>query len=60
MHEARGLDFLPTTISRFRMGGDDATADLLETVVYPEEIAHCAVGLRWFKYICLACIHVLE
>lgn len=53
VHEARGLDVLPTTISRFRKGGDDATADLLETVVYPEEITHCAAGLRWFKYICL-------
>ncbi|OVA17886.1 Protein of unknown function DUF455 [Macleaya cordata] len=53
VHEARGLDVLPTTISRFRNGGDNQTADLLETVVYPEEITHCAAGVKWFKYLCL-------
>ncbi|KAK6929116.1 Protein of unknown function DUF455 [Dillenia turbinata] len=53
VHEARGLDVLPTTISRFRSAGDNETADLLETVVYPEEITHCAAGVKWFKYLCL-------
>lgn len=43
---------LPTTISRFRNGGDNTTADLLENVVYPEEITHCAAGVKWFKYLC--------
>ncbi|CAD6211277.1 unnamed protein product [Miscanthus lutarioriparius] len=38
VHEARGLDVLPTTISRFRAGGDEQTARLLEDIVYPEEI----------------------
>lgn len=52
-NQARGLDVLPTTISRFRSGGDDKTADLLENVVYPEEITHCAAGVRWFKFLCL-------
>ncbi|RYR41636.1 hypothetical protein Ahy_A08g038043 isoform B [Arachis hypogaea] len=52
VHEARGLDVLPTTISRFRNGGDDTTAELLERVVYPEEITHCAAGVKWFKYLC--------
>ncbi|XP_010490964.1 PREDICTED: uncharacterized protein LOC104768643 [Camelina sativa] len=52
VHEARGLDVLPTTISRFRNGGDHETADLLEKVVYPEEITHCAAGVKWFKYLC--------
>ncbi|KAE8671848.1 dihydrolipoyllysine-residue acetyltransferase component 1 of pyruvate dehydrogenase complex [Hibiscus syriacus] len=51
--QARGLDVLPTTISRFRNGGDNDTADLLERVVYPEEITHCAAGVKWFKYLCL-------
>ncbi|KAF7811582.1 3-oxoacyl-(acyl-carrier) synthase-like protein [Senna tora] len=51
--QARGLDVLPTTISRFRNGGDNSTADLLERVVYPEEITHCAAGVKWFKYLCL-------
>ncbi|EYU19766.1 hypothetical protein MIMGU_mgv1a011882mg [Erythranthe guttata] len=53
VHEARGLDVLPTTISRFRNGGDEKTAELLEKVVYPEEITHCAAGVKWFKYIYL-------
>ena len=35
VHEARGLDVLPQTISRFRAGGDAATANLLLTTVYP-------------------------
>jgi uncharacterized ferritin-like protein (DUF455 family) len=50
--QARGLDVLPTTISRFRNGGDDTTANLLESVVYPEEITHCAAGVKWFRYLC--------
>lgn len=50
--QARGLDVLPTTISRFRKGGDDRTADLLENVIYPEEITHCAAGIKWFKFLC--------
>ncbi|CAI0410788.1 unnamed protein product [Linum tenue] len=53
VHEARGLDVLPTTISRFRSGGDNDTANLLETVIYPEEITHCAAGVKWFKFLCL-------
>ncbi|XP_076942387.1 uncharacterized protein LOC143612242 [Bidens hawaiensis] len=52
VHEARGLDVLPTTISRFRNGGDNKTADLLEEVIYPEEVTHCAAGVKWFKYLC--------
>lgn len=52
VHEARGLDVLPTTISRFRKGGDKKTADLLETIVYPEEITHCGAGVKWFRYVC--------
>lgn len=53
VHEARGLDVLPTTISRFRAGGDEQTAKLLEDIIYPEEITHCAAGVRWFRYLCL-------
>ncbi|CDO99842.1 unnamed protein product [Coffea canephora] len=53
VHEARGLDVIPTTISRFRNGRDDQTADLLEKVIYPEEITHCAAGVKWFRYLCL-------
>ncbi|KAI5065414.1 hypothetical protein GOP47_0020109 [Adiantum capillus-veneris] len=38
---------------RFRKGGDNATADLLQLVVYPEEVSHCAAGIKWFTYVCL-------
>ena len=51
--QARGLDIVPQTIQRFRAGGDDATADLLESVIYPEEVTHCAAGVRWFTYLCV-------
>ncbi|ONI23736.1 hypothetical protein PRUPE_2G205000 [Prunus persica] len=47
MHEARGLDVLPTNISRFRNGGNDTTADMLDSVVHPEDITHCAAGVKW-------------
>jgi uncharacterized ferritin-like protein (DUF455 family) len=50
-HEARGLDVLPQTISRFRAGGDKESADLLECVIYKEEISHCAAGVRWLKHL---------
>ncbi|KAL4858499.1 hypothetical protein ACK3TF_001468 [Chlorella vulgaris] len=50
-HEARGLDVLPSTIAKFRLNGDTASADLLEHVVYPEEISHCAAGVRWLKHL---------
>ncbi|EHA8588683.1 hypothetical protein COCNU_scaffold006300G000010 [Cocos nucifera] len=53
VHEARGLDVLPTIITRFQKGEDKHTADLLETVVYPEEITHCAAGIKWFRYLIL-------
>lgn len=52
VHEARGLDVLPATIGKFRNGGDDASADLLEKVIYPEEVTHCAAGVRWFTFLC--------
>ncbi|CAI7875000.1 unnamed protein product [Closterium sp. NIES-53] len=51
--QARGLDVVPQTIERFRAGGDSETAELLEQVVYPEEVTHCAAGARWFSFLCL-------
>ena len=51
VHEARGLDVLPSTIAKFRNGGDDESADLLEHIIYPEEVTHCAAGVRWFTYL---------
>ena len=50
-HEARGLDVLPQTIERFRKGGDEASAALLENVIYPEEITHCAAGVKYLTYL---------
>lgn len=50
-HEARGLDVLPQTIHRFRSNGDEASALLLEGVIYPEEISHCAAGVRWLRHL---------
>ena len=50
-HEARGVDILPQTIARFRAGGDEATATLLEAVILPEEISHCGKGVRWFTWL---------
>jgi len=52
VHEARGLDVLPQTITRFRAGGDEDTAALLETVILPEEVSHCAKGVAWFRALC--------
>ena len=42
---------LPLTISRFRASGDAASADLLEGAIYPEEISHCAAGVRWLRHL---------
>ncbi|CAL5219313.1 g1122 [Coccomyxa viridis] len=50
-HEARGLDVMPATILKFRGNGDEATAKLLEDIIYKEEITHCAAGVRWLKYL---------
>lgn len=50
--EARGLDVTPAMITRLRAGGDPATADILE-VILREEVAHVAVGSRWFAWCCV-------
>jgi len=49
VHEARGLDVLPQTVARFRAGGDEASAALLEGRILPEEVSHCAKGVAWFR-----------
>jgi uncharacterized ferritin-like protein (DUF455 family) len=51
VHEARGLDVLPFTVDKFRRHGDEESAALLEGVIYPEEITHCAAGVRWLGYL---------
>ena len=52
VHEARGLDVLPQTVARFRAGGDEETAALLERRILPQEVDHCAKGVRWFRWLC--------
>lgn len=49
--EARGLDVTPAMIVKLRALGDEATAAILETILR-EEIAHVAVGSRWFRWHC--------
>ena len=49
--EARGLDVTPGMIERLRAVGDDATADILETILR-EEVAHVAAGSRWYAWGC--------
>lgn len=49
--EARGLDVTPGMITRLRLNGDDASADVLE-VILREEVAHVAAGTRWFHWCC--------
>ncbi|XP_026992848.2 uncharacterized protein si:ch73-314g15.3 [Tachysurus fulvidraco] len=51
VHEARGLDVHPQTLSRFAAQGDTSSVKVLE-VIYNDEITHVAAGLRWFTYIC--------
>ncbi|XP_056608748.1 uncharacterized protein HI_0077 isoform X1 [Triplophysa dalaica] len=51
VHEARGLDVYPQTLSRFAAHGDSSSVKVLE-VIYTDEITHVAAGLRWFTYIC--------
>jgi uncharacterized ferritin-like protein (DUF455 family) len=49
--EARGLDVTPATVEALRRHGDDASADILQTI-HDEEIGHVGAGCRWFDHIC--------
>ncbi|XP_063045174.1 uncharacterized protein si:ch73-314g15.3 [Engraulis encrasicolus] len=51
VHEARGLDVHPQTLSRFAAQGDAKSVEALD-VIYADEITHVAAGLRWFTYVC--------
>jgi uncharacterized ferritin-like protein (DUF455 family) len=51
VHEARGIDTLPGTIAKFARAGDEASVAVLEGTIYPEEITHCAAGVRWLRYL---------
>lgn len=49
--EARGLDVTPAMIERLRKVGDLETIEILELILR-EEVAHVAVGTRWFLHCC--------
>lgn len=48
--EARGLDVTPGMIEKLTQAEDHASADILK-IIYKEEIAHVATGMRWFSYV---------
>ena len=49
--EARGLDVTPGMITKLRALGDGETVAILE-VILREEVAHVAIGSRWFRWYC--------
>ncbi|MDZ4813502.1 MAG: ferritin-like domain-containing protein [Pseudomonadota bacterium] len=49
--EARGLDVTPGMIDRLEHAGDQPTAAILR-IILSEEVAHVAIGTRWFRYCC--------
>jgi uncharacterized ferritin-like protein (DUF455 family) len=49
--EARGLDVTPGMIARFESLGDKASVEILQ-VILREEVAHVAIGTRWFEWCC--------
>lgn len=51
--EARGLDVTPPMIAGLRHAGDEASADVLQTI-HDDEIGHVAIGKRWFEHVCAA------
>jgi uncharacterized ferritin-like protein (DUF455 family) len=51
VHEARGLDTLPATIAKFERAGDLESVAVLRDVIYPEEVTHCAAGVRWLTWL---------
>jgi uncharacterized ferritin-like protein (DUF455 family) len=49
--EARGLDVTPAMIERLDRAGDQPTIAILR-VILQEEVAHVAIGTRWFRHCC--------
>jgi uncharacterized ferritin-like protein (DUF455 family) len=55
IHEARGLDVTGLrTIPSFEEQGDKETAELLRSIVFPDEVTHVRDGLKWFTHLCKA------
>lgn len=53
VHEARGLDVNPETLSKFALNGDQESADMLG-IIHEDEITHVAYGVKWFEKVCAA------
>jgi uncharacterized ferritin-like protein (DUF455 family) len=49
--EARGLDVSPAMIRRLRAAGDARGAEIIEIILH-DEVAHVAIGSRWFRHLC--------
>lgn len=49
--EARGLDVSPDMIRRLSAAGDEETSRII-SIILEEEVAHVAVGTRWFRFLC--------
>lgn len=47
VHEARGLDVTPQTVSALERAGDPKSAKVLQTI-YDDEIGHVSAGVTWF------------
>jgi uncharacterized ferritin-like protein (DUF455 family) len=48
VHEARGLDVAPQTLSRLADAGDSRSEELLQSI-YIDEITHVGTAISWFK-----------
>ncbi|KAG8846005.1 hypothetical protein FRB91_001263 [Serendipita sp. 411] len=51
VHEARGLDVNPVTISKFEKAGDTESVASLQ-IIHLDEITHVTSGHRWFTWKC--------
>ncbi|HWT72839.1 MAG TPA: ferritin-like domain-containing protein [Oxalicibacterium sp.] len=49
--EARGLDASPLMRAKLTQAGDQAAADILDTILR-DEIGHVAIGNRWYNFLC--------
>ncbi|EJC99452.1 DUF455-domain-containing protein [Fomitiporia mediterranea MF3/22] len=51
VHEARGLDVNPSTISKFAKQGDEESVKALN-IIHNDELTHVTAGHRWFTFVC--------
>ena len=51
VHEARGLDVNPVTISKFGKAGDLESVRILQ-IIHDDEVGHVAIGHKWFSRFC--------